>query len=146
MTGGAENVPNVSPAEAPARKVARMVAEALQAGGVEIGEATIPGGGKVPAINVGMWQTGTVVKGLEVKITPNPKLSTPVGFQFLGYRRSWGVRFINNASHPDILERAAVAVAERFFPFDADPEVIEESPETCEQMTLAINADQLSPG
>lgn len=127
---------------APAKEVKRQVSEALKAGGVELGTATLPGGAKVPAIYVGDWPTGTVVSGLECLVPLSPRLSAPAGFSFLGFQRLWLLRLINNASHPDMLERAAHALAERFWPLGNDPQVMPASPDTCEQMVIGIDLDQ----
>lgn len=133
---------------APARVVLKQVKAALEEQGpllgFELGTATLKGGAEVPAIYLADWPEGTVVKGLEVIVPRSPRIKPPPGFKFLGFERTWLVRFINNDSDPDILEKAAQALAERFWPFAVDPALLEESPETCEQMVIGLNLDQLT--
>lgn len=121
----------------------KAVCYALKQAGIQIGVATLPGGGTAPACNVGRWQEGTTVKGLEILIAPNPKVKTPEAFEFLGFLRTWQVRFINNEGKPDILERAANALAQVVFPFDDDPVRLEATATMKEQFTIGINIDQL---
>lgn len=125
-----------------AKQVMKQVTDCLKAEGIELGRATLKGGAEVDAIRVGDWPEGTVIKGLEVLVPLNPRVRPPAGFQFLGFERTWLLRLINNASDPDILELAAQALAARFWPFSVDPQLLEASPETCEQMVIGLNVDQ----
>ena len=132
--------PPVQAIDPKAEVVKRLVNEALAAAQVELGTAAYQGN-EVAAINIGDWPEGTIVDGLEVIIPTAPKLDKPAGFAFLGFQRTWRVRFINHAAIPDILEAAANAVA-TLFPDCDDPQILEESPETPEQMVIGVNVDQ----
>lgn len=135
------------PDEDGAKVVKARILAALEAARVEIGTAQrykggAPVGDPVPAITVRDWPEGITVKGLEVIIAPNPKLKTVPGFEFLGWWRTWPVKFINRAGQSDILERAANAVASALWPLDDEPVIIPESRDFPEQIILGVNVDQ----
>lgn len=97
---------------------------------------TLPGGSETPAIYIGEPPEGTTATGLEVLITLNPRQKAPDAFQFLGYIESWPIRLVNR-DHVD-LEAATNAIAKAFWPFDEDPVLLPESPQTYEQVTFSV--------
>lgn len=109
---------------------------ALAEGEVELGEYRLPKGSVAPAIYVGEPPEGTTATGLEVLIARNPRQVAPEAFQFLGYIEVWPVRLINRG-HQD-LEAATNAIAQAFWPFEENPVLLPEGPETFEQVTFSV--------
>jgi len=114
---------------------ARLVAS-LAAAGVQLGEYTLPGGSKTPAIFIGEPPKGTTAHGLEVLTSLNPQQKAPDAFQFVGYIEAYPIRLVNR----DLvdLEAATNAIAQSFWPFDEDPVLFPESPQTYEQVTFSV--------
>ena len=114
---------------------ARLIAS-LAAAGVVLGEYTLPGGSKTPAIRIGEPPKGTTATGLEVLIALNPRQTAPEAFQFVGYIEAYPIRLVNR-DHVD-LEAATNAIAKEFWPFEEDPVLLPESPQTYEQVTFSV--------
>jgi len=119
-----------------ALEVRTRVEAALLAAGVPLGTYTLPGGQPTPAISVGDPPQGTTATGLEVLISRNPQQRAPDAFQFVGYIEAYPIRLVNR-DHVD-LEAATNAIAQEFWPFDEDPVLLPESPQTYEQVTFSV--------
>jgi hypothetical protein len=123
---------------------ARLVRDAIEAAladaDVPLGIATFPDGHTTPALNVGDWQDGTTVTGLEVVIAPNPAQKSVPAFEFLGFQRSYPVRLINWGGSED-LEAAVNAIAAVFWPLAEDPRLLPASPDYPEQVTLSVTPE-----
>lgn len=121
--------------------VRHAVEQAFGEAGIPIGTYTHPGGQKSPAVSVGDPAEGVTAEGLEVLVHPNPERQELVTFAYAGAVLRYPVRLINWDAAPDLLEQALGVLAERFWPFGADPILLPETSENPEQVTFALLFD-----